>query len=57
MKEFNVIEMGKMVDLVPNSKRWSPWFFFELVDIAASQQPVFALSMIKGSSNNNKTKD
>ena len=30
MKEVNVIKMGKKVDLVPHSKRWSPWFLAHL---------------------------
>ena len=37
MKEVNVIQMGKKVDLVSHSKRWSPWgFFLQIVDIAAN---------------------
>ena len=54
MKEFNIIEMGKKVDLVPKSKTLISLVFLQLVDIAANQQPVFILSMIIGSSNNTK---
>ena len=39
IKEFNVIEMGKKVD-VPHSKRWSPWFFFNL---SPTLQPINSL--------------
>ena len=39
MKELNVIEMGKKVDIVPHSKRWSPWFFFNL----STLQPINSL--------------
>ena len=39
MKEFNVIEMGKKVDIVPHSKRLSPWIFFNL----STLQPINSL--------------
>ena len=41
IKEFNVIEMGKMVDLVPISKRLGPWFFFNL----STMQPINRLNV------------
>ena len=51
MKEFNVIEIGKKVYLVPNSKSWSPWFFLNLSTLQPINSPyVF-------SSNNFETKD
>ena len=52
MKEFNVIEMGKKVDLVPHSKRWSPWFFFNL----STLQPISNLYVFFYV-NNYETKD
>ena len=55
MKEFNVIEMGKKVDLFLHSKRWSPWFFFNL----STLQPINNLYLFnlwkKESSNNYET--
>ena len=54
MKEFNVIHIGKNVDLVPHSKRWSPCFFFNL----STLQPINSLYVLYyETSNNYETKD
>ena len=57
MKEFNIIEMGIKVDFSTSHQTLKSLVSLQLVDIAATQQLVFFLSMIIGSSNKYETKD
>ena len=51
MKEFNVIEMGKKVDIVPHSKRLSPWIFFNLSTLQPINSLYFFTKIIRYSNN------
>ena len=57
MKEFNVVEMGKKGRPSAPQQTLKSVVFLQFVDIAANQQPVFILSMIKGFSDKYEAKD